>query len=157
MLLLGFDLLILLIHKSPYPLLASMVILFLEIVLKSIIIWLSHFEIHLHKSQLHLSIFSKLTKYLYVNTALIIFVSSFDFGELAIVSTFSTRAQKYIVGNNGAWFRTVGLSVLIGFCLQVGYVNVRPVIEIGKARVLGIIKRTIRTATFSISKPTYSS
>ena len=91
--------LILYIHKSPYPLAASAIILVLEILLKTIIICLSNFEIHLYKSQMNLSIFSKLTKYLYINTALIIFVSSFDFGEFWLSRTFSTRAEDKIIGN----------------------------------------------------------
>lgn len=92
--LLLFDLFILFIHKSSYPLLASLVILILEIILKEIIIWVSSFEKHRHKSSLNLSIFSKLTKYLYINTALIMFISCFDFADNILVSTFSTSAYE---------------------------------------------------------------
>lgn len=122
--LLVFDLLILYVHKAARVILASIVIFLLEMLLKEIIILtVNNIERHKYISKMNLSLFCKLSKFLFVNSALIIFISSFNFGDNNLVKTFSVRKYDYI---DFQWYRTVGVNIMLNFLISLIYVNIRP-------------------------------
>jgi hypothetical protein len=65
-------------------------------------------------SKMSLSLLCKLSKFLYINTALIIFISSFDIGMNSFAKTFSTRFYKKL---DLSWFKHVGLSIMLNFII----------------------------------------
>lgn len=80
-------------------------------------------EKHKYESKISLSLFAKLTKYLYVNTALILLLNSFDFGDNFLSNTFSNRRFPYL---SFSWHKSVGLNIFFTLILQLVYVNFRP-------------------------------
>lgn len=60
------------------------------------------------------------------------FISCFDFGGNPVLNTFSTATYHSI---NSSWFDGVGMNIMLSFCMQIGYVNLRPGIEVVKGWV----------------------
>ena len=128
----GFDSLILLLQKSPNFLMASFLVILLEAILKEITIVVAGFEKHFRKSERDSSLLLKLTKYLFINSGLLVFLSSYNLGSDWILGIFSTGQFHEA---SPEWYLSVGLSLQITFIVQIFYVNLRPLLERIKYRV----------------------